>query len=133
VKAIFVAPLTKGQLTLPELAYTVNGKVPDGTGYSLLEEPQPDMTAIKVLIDTSPTILAAMIADKAYTHIETLPEPEPEPVDAKVIDAVYEVLGKFQKADEYAAVKAETDAKYRDAAVEPGPVEVIGAGDVVTG
>lgn len=112
MKSIFVVPLTKeGQLTLPDLTYTVNDKIPDGTGYSLLEEPKPGMTSIKVMIDTSAGIMTELKKTKDIKHVEDLAEPKPESIDPKVIKSVYEVLDTFKAERIYPEMKAAMDSK----------------------
>ena len=120
MRVIMSVPLTKdGQFDgLPDLAYEVNGKVPDGTGYSLAEEIMPGMTAVKVYIDTRAEIVESMKKIKNFKHLETLPEPKVEPVDDKVVKAVYEVLDKFTAVKELPQIKAAMDVKLGVKAVD---------------
>ncbi|MFA5379430.1 MAG: hypothetical protein WC455_26980 [Dehalococcoidia bacterium] len=123
MRTIFTVPLTKsGQLDgLPDLAYEVNGHIPDGTGYSLLEEIMLGMTSVKVYIDTSAEIVESLKKIKNFKHLETLPEPEIEPVDDKVVKAVYEVLDKFTTVKELPQIKAAMDVKLGVKAVDGLP------------
>ena len=113
MRSVFSVPLVKGQLQLPDLSdYQTDGvTLRDGCGYCLMEEWQPEMKTIKVLVDTSADIIATLKDTKGFKHVEDLPEPEPEPVDAATVAKVREVLDTFKAVKEYPEIVKAMDMK----------------------